>query len=1273
MRFNDPRRRAAQAARQALGQDQPRTTQDFINQLLATQGQEPWRLRQVPDGGVFGAINPYQPTGNISLDNRPAPAAAPTQPARQAPPPRRPGTIHNSVEQASQEYRDWRDSLPGIEGARVRLADWAYGKEQSGLQDFAGEVLAAPFRMAGRYHAGDFKGAGIDLGAEALGAMAGAFIPGGGAVVRAGSRAAKGAAKEAAEGAARGALRGAEEELANIARLQREIAQINREIGQRNPMVPYEQQIERIMAGRPMSELSPRELQQVIDLDNRNLGALDAIERGSPWQPNHGIPQPNERFAILTPENPGGSAVDEATNAARRQAFEAELRRRGYDFEPVQGRYQDGETGEVLTENSYLIRNMPEREAKLLGARYGQNGVITQAGYHSLGSGALNPSRGLTAASDIPYTELPSGARFALDIDWENTTRSPVNTLPVPRNANPEVMRIAEEYIGRSGVQGNRLPPVRKVDPERAALMARTYERLESMPDSPEVRQAYEQLGREIDAQFQAIEDAGYKIEFVDDDPYKNSAEMMADLRDNRRLRVFRTGEGQGHPLLTNEQNDKFRAVHDFFGHSQSGYQFGPRGEEGAFRDHSYMFGPLARRAMATETRGQNSWVNFGPNAHLPPRERPFAQQKAALWPEEFMGDYPDMPVPSGPPVTVREPRRVSTREGSGWTDGYTTVEYDVGPDGPVRVMYKNPSEDGVLRIENIDTPALDEFTGRIGPGAIRRILRDLQESTGARRITAERVSGANPNRELSIDLPKTPNGGAFAEPNVSVGSEVTQGGATLRATQVGRPLRIGPEQAAYDVSVGGKSFPLQVELRPGAAAGGGDELFVHWVGGEAGSVKPGDIGPAGMRQVIRALQQNYPTVRQISGFHVTNRAQRMNVNPLAELNEAGELVATQRQRRTAPTPVPSGPQVTVRDPAVPASGGDNLGFPGGNPRRTGLVREQDVIPGTPVAGTPADAPLQHDLARHVGPRIPGQRVQDAEDMAFDAMTGPIWRDLTERGLELTPDPWYHTPRTRQRALDALGDEGYDAYLRMMQMMAAVTARSQPPNNLRRAQYYYGLDRAGLLFPDLLDAGAYKRVPTGYGHLAQGAHHAGIRRLLTEGGINSVANPKPAGFGENLLGNMRPYTMDSRIGQALLAIEPRLEDVGALRRTVQEGIDTASPTNWGYAPLERAGQRAAELFQQQGLLDAPSGIAPTARAQELPWIALSEVLPDAPPNLGTFDEIFDMFADEAARRWGVDPITANRLIWEGHPALLPLNSRSNPVPRDIWRELGIIR
>lgn len=215
---------------------------------------------------------------------------------------------------------------------------------------------------------------------------------------------------------------------------------------------------------------------------------------------------------------------------------------------------------------------------------------------------------------------------------------------------NPELRDIAASFLREHAPAGSAMSRIDEWSRPHAEQMAQAFAALKSDPSHPEVRSAYAQFGREVEQQAGALRKAGYSPSYMADDPYDNSAAMLDDLRANKNSRVFKTTPDQQHPLLTNEQNDQFRWVHDVFGHGQHGNQFGPWGEELAYRDHAAMFSPEARRAMATETRGQNSWVNAGPGAHLPVGERPFAEQKAALWPEHLMGEYEQFP-PSGPPA----------------------------------------------------------------------------------------------------------------------------------------------------------------------------------------------------------------------------------------------------------------------------------------------------------------------------------------------------------------------------------------------------------------------------------------------------------------------------------------------------------------------------------------------------------------------------------------------------------------------------------------------
>lgn len=196
-----------------------------------------------------------------------------------------------------------------------------------------------------------------------------------------------------------------------------------------------------------------------------------------------------------------------------------------------------------------------------------------------------------------------------------------------------------------------------KVDPKFGKTVADAYEAMVHDPSDPKVKQAYDALARETKDQFTYVKaHTGLVTEpwTKSGQPYVNSKAMMADVSDNNHMWYFPSEKGFGsgtanaHPLLAVDEetgmpiNDMLRIVHDYFAHAKGGHQFGASGEENAFLEHAKLYSPDALAALASETRGQNSWVNFGPNANLPPASRPFAPQKAGLLPPAMRGLNPE-------------------------------------------------------------------------------------------------------------------------------------------------------------------------------------------------------------------------------------------------------------------------------------------------------------------------------------------------------------------------------------------------------------------------------------------------------------------------------------------------------------------------------------------------------------------------------------------------------------------------------------------------------
>ena len=130
------------------------------------------------------------------------------------------------------------------------------------------------------------------------------------------------------------------------------------------------------------------------------------------------------------------------------------------------------------------------------------------------------------------------------------------------------------------------------------------------------VHKSYDQLIKETQLQYDALP---VKVTFHENGEgnYENNFEMLDDVHNFNHLWVYKGGDDHtelGNKTKDNEgltANDKFRAVHDYYGHSVEGYQFGKDGEENAWIEHSKMFSPLAQWALSSETRGQNSWVNY--------------------------------------------------------------------------------------------------------------------------------------------------------------------------------------------------------------------------------------------------------------------------------------------------------------------------------------------------------------------------------------------------------------------------------------------------------------------------------------------------------------------------------------------------------------------------------------------------------------------------------------------------------------------------------------
>ena len=172
-----------------------------------------------------------------------------------------------------------------------------------------------------------------------------------------------------------------------------------------------------------------------------------------------------------------------------------------------------------------------------------------------------------------------------------------------------------------------------QADRMRGFGMQKAYrDEQESPGEQPGIRKSYEAMRGEVHKQYaymtkpESEGGMGITHEAVNHDPYWDSdfkdtqgtvKRMIADV-DAGRIQTHKTSPEEGHALFSPEENDKFRAVHDVFGHAAIGRGFSRHGEEAAYLSHRQMFPREAQAAMASETRGQNSVLNYSPQGGFP-------------------------------------------------------------------------------------------------------------------------------------------------------------------------------------------------------------------------------------------------------------------------------------------------------------------------------------------------------------------------------------------------------------------------------------------------------------------------------------------------------------------------------------------------------------------------------------------------------------------------------------------------------------------------------
>ena len=128
------------------------------------------------------------------------------------------------------------------------------------------------------------------------------------------------------------------------------------------------------------------------------------------------------------------------------------------------------------------------------------------------------------------------------------------------------------------------------------------------------VRQSYRALERETARLFEIVRRAPasrpwVRVQHVRDesDPYRDAAELCAELREHRSMTLTTIARDEPHPLLGGAQGgvvDQLRVVHDVFGHAALGVGFDLQSEFATWLQCRTLFSDDARPAAFCELVG---------------------------------------------------------------------------------------------------------------------------------------------------------------------------------------------------------------------------------------------------------------------------------------------------------------------------------------------------------------------------------------------------------------------------------------------------------------------------------------------------------------------------------------------------------------------------------------------------------------------------------------------------------------------------------------------
>ena len=253
---------------------------------------------------------------------------------------------------------------------------------------------------------------------------------------------------------------------------------------------------------------------------------------------------------------------------------------------------------------------------------------------------------------------------------------------------------------------------------------------------------------------------------------------------------------------------------------------------------------------------------------------------------------------------------------------------------------------------------------------------------------------------------------------------------------------------------------------------------------------------------------------------------------------------------------------------------------------------------------------------------------------------------LINKGKELNVQEWYGTEPLRQVALDA--GRTPEQFESLMAQLASASQRNPVDKQNQMGSYLYHLSETGQLpensllltnklkkalkdDPSLAEGRTLVELPTGYGSLAQGDIF-NRALMISQGKIGEALPPnkKLGTFYENLLGNLRPVTVD----------------VNALRGPI---IEQGDP-RWLASKLVEKDDKGKVInsYKPREMFDTGEMTMREAKQRPGFW----EAAPKGSEYAG-FEELWQ----RGAKRHGVEPAEAQALGWYGSADVTALKTK----------------